>query len=160
MTDVQAGSLKVGDVAPDFTLPTHNEGELNLAWYRGRRNVVLAFYPGDWTPVCATQIPGYENIIDEFGKFNTQLLAISVDSVPCHLAWAKSCGGFSFPLMADYYPHGAIAKKYGVLNPRGYAERAVFLIDKSGVIRYIEKVPPADIPDNNALFHHIAELER
>lgn len=152
--------LKVGDVAPDFTLPTHNEGELNLSWYRGRKNVVLAFYPGDWTPVCAAQVPAYENILDEFEKYDTQLLAISVDSIPCHMAWSRSCGGFSFPLMSDYYPHGRVAQMYGVLNARGYAERAVFLIDKKGIIRYVEKVPPTEIPDNNELFRHIAQLEK
>ena len=152
--------MKVGDVAPDFTLRTHNEGELNLAWYRGRKNVVLAFYPGDWTPVCAAQVPAYEHIMPEFDKYNTQLLAISVDSIPCHQAWAKSNGGFSFPLMSDYYPHGRVAELYGNLSPRGYAERSIFLIDKTGVIRYMEKVPPAEIPDNNKLFKAIAQLDR
>lgn len=156
----ETSTLKVGDTAPDFTLPTHNEGELNLAWYRGRKNVVLAFYPGDWTPVCAAQIPGYQHVYEEFEKQNCQLLAISVDSIPSHMAWAKSFGGFSFPLMSDYYPHGRVASLYGVLSHRGYAERAVFLIDKSGVIRFIEKVPPTELPDNNELFHHLARLNR
>lgn len=152
--------LKPGDTAPDFTLPTHNEGELNLAWYRTRKNVVLAFYPGDWTPVCAAQIPGYQHVLDEFEKYNCQLLAISVDSVPSHIAWARSHGGLSFPLMADYYPHGRVARLYGVLSERGYAERAVFLIDKAGVIRFVEKVPPTELPDNTELFRHLAALEK
>ncbi|MEW6050008.1 MAG: peroxiredoxin [Candidatus Zixiibacteriota bacterium] len=151
---------QVGDQAPDFTLPTHNEGELNLAWYRGRKNVVLAFYPGDWTPVCAAQIPGYQHVLDEFEKYNCQLLAISVDSVPSHVAWAKSLGGLSFPLMSDYHPHGRVARLYGVLSERGYAERAVFLVDKSGVVRYAEKVPPTELPDNTELFRRLARLER
>ena len=93
--------LKVNDPAPDFTLNTHNEGELNLAWYQGRKNVVLAFYPGDWTPVCSNQIPEYQRLLEKFEKNDCQLLCISVDSVPCHKAWAKSLGGLSFPLMAD-----------------------------------------------------------
>lgn len=152
--------LKVGDLAPDFTLPTHNEGELNLAWYRGRKNVVLAFYPGDWTPVCAAQIPAYQIIQDEFEKYTTQLLAISVDSIASHIAWAKEHGGFSFPLMSDYFPHGRVAELYGVLSRRGYAERSIFLIDKQGIIRFKEQVPPAEIPDNNELFKAIAGLER
>lgn len=139
-------------------MPTHNEGELNLAWYRGRRNVVLAFYPGDWTPVCATQVPEYQKLLDRFEQYDAQLLCISVDSIPCHKAWAKSLGGISFPLMSDYYPHGAVAQKYGVFHERGFAERAVFLIDKEGVIRFVEYVDLAKLPDNNKLFEALAEL--
>jgi peroxiredoxin len=150
--------LNVGDEAPDFTLPTHNEGELNLRWYRGRKPVVIAFYPMDWTPGCATHIPGYQVIYDKFEEFGVQLLCISVDSIPCHTAWAKSFGGFSFPLMSDYYPHGDVCEKYGVLNPRGFADRTVFLIDKSGIIRYIDRIQQADMPDNIELFRHIMAL--
>jgi len=152
-------SLKAGDPAPDFTLPTHNEGELNLAWYQGRKNVVVAFYPGDWTPVCATQVPEYQTILEKFENFNCQLLCVSVDSIPCHKAWAKSLGGISFPLMSDYYPHGEVAKKYGVFNQHGYAERSVFLIDKKGIIRFIEHVNIAQLPDNDKLFEALKKLE-
>jgi peroxiredoxin len=152
-------SLKIEDLAPDFTLPTHNEGELNLQWYRGRKNVVLAFYPGDWTPVCANQIPDYQKKIDQFEKYNTQLLAISVDSIPSHKAWAKSLGGLSFPLMSDYFPHGAVAHKYGVLNHRGYSERVIFVIDITGNIIYIEEVGISNLPDNEKLFKVLANLQ-
>ncbi|PWB72676.1 peroxiredoxin [candidate division GN15 bacterium] len=151
-------TLKVGDEAPDFTLPTHNEGRLNLKWYRGRKNVVLAFYPGDWTPVCTVQIPEYQGLLERFGDHNTQVLGISVDSVACHAAWAKSLGGISYPLMADYYPHGEIARRYGVLSDRGYAERVVFLIDKDGVIRYIDNVDLAKVPSTDRLFEELAKL--
>ncbi len=150
--------LAVGDPAPDFTLPTHNEGELNLAWYQGRKNVVLAFYPADWTPVCATQVPAYQQVIDRFDEYDCQLLCISCDSVPCHVAWAKSMGGLQFPLMADFWPHGEVARKYGVLNKKGYAERTVFLIDKKGIIRWIERLHPARLPNNEDLFRQLAEL--
>jgi len=158
-TDTTGVNLEVNGPAPDFTLPTHNEGELNLAWYQGRQNVVVAFYPGDWTPVCATQIPEYQKIIDRFEQHQCQLLCISVDSVPCHKAWARSLGGLSFPLMSDYYPHGEVARKYGVLTDRGYASRAVFLIDKKGIIRYIERVELNRLPDNDRLFEEIARLK-
>jgi len=151
--------LAVGDPAPDFTLPTHNEGELNLAWYQGRKNVVLAFYPGDWTPVCATQIPEYQKIFQRFEQYNCQLLCISVDSVPCHKAWAKSLGGLPFPLMSDFYPHGEISRKYGAFIERGYSDRVVFLIDMKGVIRYIERVDLARLPDNDRLFDQLAQLQ-
>ena len=150
--------LKVGDTAPDFTLMTHSEGQLNLAWYRGRKIVILAFYPGDWTPVCSTQIPGYMPHMEFFEDHDCQLFGISVDSTACHMAWAKSLGGLAFPLMSDYYPHGEVASKYGVLSEKGYAERAVFVIDKAGVIRYVEKVHPAQMPDNEALKAAVAKL--
>lgn len=152
-------ALTVGDPAPDFTLPTHNEGELNLAWYQGRKNVVLAFYPGDWTPVCATQVPEYQKLLARFDEYDCQLLCVSVDSVPCHRAWAKSLGGISFPLMSDYYPHGEVARKYGMLTDRGYSGRAVFLIDKKGTIRFIERVELTRLPDNERLFVELARLQ-
>ncbi|RKX23561.1 MAG: peroxiredoxin [Candidatus Zixiibacteriota bacterium] len=150
--------LKVGDLAPDFTLNTHNEGELNLAWYQGRKNVVLAFYPADWTPVCATQVPSYQEVHNRFEEYDCQLLCISVDSVPCHIAWAKSFGGLSFPLMSDFWPHGEVARKYGVLMGTGYTERVVFLIDMKGAIRWIQRVHPAELPDNEELFRQLAKL--
>jgi len=150
--------LKPGDPAPDFTLLSHSEGELNLAWYQGRKNVVLAFYPADWTPVCANQIPGYQAVIDRFEEYGCQILAISVDSIPSHIAWSRSLGGIDFPLMSDFYPHGEVAKKYGVLTRKGYAERVVFLIDKQGIIRFKERVPITELPDNERLFEALAGL--
>jgi peroxiredoxin (alkyl hydroperoxide reductase subunit C) len=152
--------IKINDHAPDFTLPTHNEGQLNLAWYEGRKNVVLAFYPGDWTPVCSNQIPAYQQVIDRFEEYDCQLLAISCDSIPCHIAWAKSLGGLSFPLMSDFYPHGKVARLYGVFNERrGYSERSIFLIDKKGIVRYIEHLELSQLPDNEKLFGQLAKLE-
>ncbi|MDH3892129.1 MAG: redoxin domain-containing protein [candidate division Zixibacteria bacterium] len=150
--------LAIGDPAPDFTLATHNEGELNLAWYQGRKNVVLAFYPADWTPVCSTQVPEYQKKIERFEELDCQLFCLSCDSVPCHIAWAKSMSGLDFPLMADFWPHGEVARKYGVLNRKGYAERTVFLIDKKGIIRWIERLHPADLPNNDDLFEQLAKL--
>ena len=129
-----------------------------MAWYRGRKNVVLAFYPGDWTPVCSQQIPSYHKDIERFERLNCQLLGISVDSVPCHKAWARSMGGVSFPLMSDYFPHGAVAALYGVLSDKGYAERAVFAVDLQGIIQYIDRVPLASLPDTERLFKALAGL--
>lgn len=150
--------LQVGDQAPDFTLLTHNEGELNLGWYRGRHNVVLVFYPGDWTPACSVQVPGYQENIGFFNDCNCQLLCVSVDSIPCHIAWARSCGDFSFPLMSDYFPHGQVCEKYGVLSSKGYAERSVFLIDINGIIRFIERYDLEKIPETTGLFEQMVKL--
>ena len=151
--------LKLYDPAPDFTLNSHNEGELNLAWYQGRKNVVLAFYPGDWTPVCSHQMPGYQQELAAFEKYNTQLLCISVDSVPCHKAWARSFGGLSYPLLSDFYPHGEVSKKYGVFDEkRGYSKRSIFIIDMDGKLRYIDHVNMSKMPDNSILFKELAKL--
>jgi peroxiredoxin len=152
--------LKVGDHAPDFSLPSHNEGELNLKWYQERQNVVLAFYPGDWTPACSSQIPGYEEKSAKFLRYNCQVLGISVDSIASHKAWAASLGGVSFPLMSDYWPHGAVSQKYGVLNDRGYADRTVFLIDTNGIIRFIGRYDYETIPDIEDLFRQIEKLDK
>ena len=162
MSDNEIGSkkLSVNDPAPDFTLPTHNEGELNIAWYQSRKNVVLAFYPADWTPVCSNQIPGYQKDIEIFDQYDCQLFCISTDSVPCHIAWAKSLGGLSYPLMSDFYPHGEVSKKYGVLNLRGYPNRTIFLIDKTGIIRFIEDLEFAQLPDNKILFEELRKLSK
>lgn len=158
-THTEKRKLQVGDKSPDFTLSTHNEGELNFSWYQGRKNVVLAFYPGDFTPVCSNQIPDYNKLLDKFDDYNCQLFAISVDSIACHIAWAKSLGGVAFPLMSDYYPHGEVTAKYGVLNNRGYADRSVFLIDKNGIIQFIDYLDFNLLPDNEKLFKEIANLQ-
>ena len=151
-------TLQIGDEAPDFTLETHNEGELNLAWYRGRNNVVLAFYPGDFTVVCSNHISSYNKIADKLIEYDCKLFGISVDSIDCHKAWAKSMGGLTFPLFSDYFPHGEVAKKYGVLTERGNTFRTVFLIDKQGIIRFIDNVNFSLVPDNDKLLQELAKI--
>ena len=151
-------TLQVGDKAPDFTLETHIEGELNLSWYQGRNNVVLAFYPGDFTLVCTDHMTSYIKIFDQLEKYDCKLFGISVDSIACHTAWAKSIGGLPFPLFSDYYPHGEVAEKYGVLTERGNSRRTVFLIDKEGIIRFIDHVDFNLIPDNENLLKELAKI--
>lgn len=130
-------SLKVGMPAPDFELPDHLGNRVKLSTLRGR-NVVLAFFPRAWTPVCTSQIPAYEAEKDTFTSLNAQVLAISIDHVPCLQAWAESLGGISYPLLSDFWPHGAVSQRYGVLRSEGYSERAVFVIDRHGILRYID----------------------
>lgn len=90
---------------------------------------------------------------------NTQVLGISVDSVPCLKAWADSMGGITYPLLSDFYPHGKIAQTFGVLREEGYSERAIFVIDKQGIIRYVDVHDISKQPDNEELFRVLAELE-
>lgn len=89
---------------------------------------------------------------------NVQVLGISVDHIPCLKAWAESLGGVSYPLLSDFWPHGAVAIKYGVLRSEGYSERAIFIIDPEGVIRYIDIHDINDQPSNELLFEELAKI--
>ncbi len=95
----------------------------------------------------------------KFGALDAQVLGISVDHIPCLKAWAESLGGISYPLLSDFWPHGEVAKQYGVLRAEGYSERAIFLIDKQGIIRYIDVHNIDDQPDNEVLLAELRKLE-
>jgi peroxiredoxin (alkyl hydroperoxide reductase subunit C) len=128
----------VGDPAPGFTLPAVSGGEISLGQYRGKKNVVLSFVPAAWTPVCSDQWPGYNIAKDFFEESDAVLLGITVDNIPTLYSWTKQMGKLWFPVLSDFWPHGAVAKKYGVLRSSGVTERAIFVIDKRGIIRYID----------------------
>src|SRR5689334_4932883 len=130
-------TLKVGDVAPDFTLKAANKEDWHLRDFRGKKNVVLAFVPFAFSGVCSTQLPSYEASLDRFKNADTEVVSISLDSGYALNAWAESMH-VSFPLLSDFYPQGQVVDLYGVRHAAGMAERALFLIDKEGVIRYIE----------------------
>lgn len=132
--------VKVGDVAPDFTLPAVSGEKVSLSQYRGNKNVVLSFVPAAWTPVCSDQWPGYNIAKDLFDKHDAILLGITVDNIPTLYAWTKqmSDNKLWFPVLSDFFPHGAVSAKYGVLRSNGTSERALFVIDKKGIIRYID----------------------
>ena len=130
--------VKVGDIAPDFNLPAVKGGRVSLSDYRGKKNVVLSFIPAAWTPVCLDQWPGY-NIAKEFFDANDAILfGISVDNIPTLFAWTNQMGDLWFPVLSDFFPHGGYAQKLGILRSNGVTERAIFVIDKQGVIRYID----------------------
>lgn len=130
--------LKVGDQAPDFKLPSLAGNNVSLSSYRGKKNVVISFVPAAWTPVCSQQWPGYNIAKDIFDKNDSVLVGITVDNIPTLYAWTKEMGKLWFPVLSDFWPHGAIATKYGVLRSDGTTERALFVVDKKGVIRYID----------------------
>lgn len=135
-------TLKVGDAAPEFTLPAVEGGRISLSQYRGRKNVVISFVPAAWTPVCSGQWPGYNISKELFDKHDAILLGITVDNIPTLYAWTRQMANPNekiwFPVLSDFYPHGAVAAKYGVLRSEGVSERALFLINKKGVITYID----------------------
>jgi len=141
--------VKVGDPAPDFTLPSISGEKISLVQYRGKKNVVLSFVPAAWTPVCSDQWPGYNIVKDIFNQYDAILLGITVDNLPTLFAWTNQMGQLWFPILSDFWPHGGVAKKYGVLRSDGVSERALFVIDKKGIIRYIDvhdinKRPPLE----------------
>ena len=124
-----------GDLAPDFSLHATPDQRLSLAEFRGKP-VILAFYPADWSPVCGDQMALYNELLSEFAQYKAQLLGISVDGSWCHAAFAAD-HNFHFPLLADFEPKGAVARSYGVYRPdEGICERALFVIDGDGVIRW------------------------
>jgi peroxiredoxin len=142
--------MKAGMPAPSFTLPSLTGEKISLAHYRGKKNVVLSFVPAAWTPVCSDQWPGYNILKDVFDKNDAVLLGITVDNLPTLNAWTKEMGDLWFPVLSDFWPHGAVSKKYGVLRSIGVSERALFIIDKKGIIRYfdvhdINKRPPLEV---------------
>jgi len=127
--------VKAGDPAPDFTLPSVSGKKISLSQFKGEKNVVLSFVPAAFTPVCSEQWPGYNLVKDVFDEGDAVLLGISVDNIPTLYAWTRQMGPLWFEVLSDFWPHGTVTDKYGVLRSDGYSERAVFVIDKEGIIR-------------------------
>jgi alkyl hydroperoxide reductase subunit AhpC len=127
----------LGQLAPDFVLPAASGQDVRLSEFRGTRHVVLVFYPLDFSPVCSMQLPEYSGRQDDFAELDTVVLGVNRDSVWTHRAWAAEYG-IELPLLADL--NLAVARQYGVaIDERGISRRAVFLIDKAGVVRF-EKI--------------------
>ena len=149
--------VKVGDQAPDFMLRAVNGHDVSLKQFRGKKNVVLSFVPAAFTPVCSAQWPGYSLVQDVFEKHNAVLLGISTDNIPSLYAWTREMGEIRFDALSDFYPHGIVASAYGVLRRDGTAERALFVIDKAGIIRYIDV---HDINERPPLEDLVAALDK
>jgi peroxiredoxin len=131
----QTTVLQPGITAPDFTLRTTPNQSISLNQYRGNP-VILVFYPADFSPVCGDEMTLFNELLPEFQRLNAEVMGISVDGVWCHLAFSKE-KNLKIPLLADFEPKGEVAKKYGVYRKKdGIAERALFLLDKDGIIRY------------------------
>ena len=127
--------MSPGIPAPDFTLHSTPDQTVSLRDFRGRP-VILAFYPADWSPVCGDQMALYNEILSEFQRYDAELLGISVDGVWSHLAFTEQ-RKLHFPLLADFEPKGAVARRYGVYRDgEGTTERALFVIDGDGIVRW------------------------
>ena len=146
-------ALNVGDEAPDFELRSHRGGSVRLSDYRGKKNVVIAFHPLAFTPVCATQMSGYQSSMDRFAALNAAVLGVSVDAQPAKAAWAQSLGSISFDLLSDFHPQGAVARRYGVFRENdGISERAIFVVDEQGRIAWARTYAIPEQPDTNEVF--------
>ena len=137
--------VDVGDEAPDFELPDQDRRPVRLSSFRGRKNVVLVFYPLSLTGTCQGEMCAIRDSIEDFSGEDVQTLAVSVDSTAVHKKWADE-QGYTFPLLADFWPHGDVARAYGVLQEDlGLALRGTFIIDKQGVVAYtvVNEIPDA-----------------
>jgi peroxiredoxin len=145
---VETTGIEVGTAAPDFTLRDQNNTEVSLSSFRGQKNVVLLFYPATFTRVCQGELCSVQEDLSTFQNDDVQLLAVSVDSSFANRVWADQ-QGFKFPLLSDFWPHGAVAQAYGVFNETsGRPLRGTFVIDKEGVVRWSVVHAPPDARDS------------
>ena len=139
--------IAVGQTAPEFTLKDQNQKEVKLSDFAGKRNVVLMFYPLDFSPVCTNEHACFVNDWKQFDQLDAQVLGLSVDSVWAHKAFAEKMG-ISYPLLADFHPKGAVADKFGVYLPeKGITGRAIAIIDKTGKIAWFKNYDIPVLPD-------------
>ena len=154
----KSGALPAGTAAPDFTLRSTPDQAVSLSDFRGQP-VVLAFYPADWSPVCGDQMALYNEVLPEFQEHGAQLLGVSVDGVWCHRAFSEA-RNLHFPLLADFEPKGALARACGVYREgEGISDRALFVIDGTGTIRW-SYVSPIDVnPGADGIFEALERLD-
>jgi peroxiredoxin len=159
MSSESAAPLVIGDPAPDFTLNSAPDQTLSLSELRGRP-VVLVFYPADWSPVCGDQVALYNELLGEFSEYNAHIIGLSVDGVWCHAAFARD-RKLQFPLLADFEPKGAVARRYGVFRTAdGICERALFVIDAEGIIRWQYVSPIGENPGADGILEALDRLPK
>jgi peroxiredoxin len=151
-------ALKAGTRAPDFELNSTPDQRVALSEFRGRR-VVLAFYPADWSPVCGDQLALYNELRDEFSKHDATVLGISVDGAWCHAAY-REIRGYHLDLLSDFEPKGEVARKFGVYRTKeGVCERALFVIDEEGVIRWSYVSPIGINPGADGILKALEDMD-
>ncbi len=150
--------LPAGETAPDFELKSTPDQTVCLHDFRGK-NVVLVFYPADWSPVCSDQLALYQQLLPEFDKLNAEILGISVDGIWSHIAFAQN-RNIHFPLLSDFNPRGAVASAYGVLDEKaGTSGRALFVIDTKGVIAWSYLSPTGVNPGADGILDALESLQ-
>ncbi|HCT81226.1 MAG TPA: peroxiredoxin [Micromonosporaceae bacterium] len=151
-------AVEVGTKAPDFTLNDYNKQQVKLSEFQGDKNVLLVFYPFAFSGICAGELCQVRDELAEYTDRNVAVIGVSVDSPFALKAWAEH-EGYKFPLLSDFWPHGEVASAYGVFNEKaGLANRGTFLIDTTGVVRFVEINQPGEARDQNAWKKAIADL--
>lgn len=151
-------AVEVGTKAPDFTLNDYNKQQVTLSSFQGEKNVLLVFYPFAFSGICQGELCQVRDELATYDDANVQVLGVSVDSPFALKAWADQ-QGYTFPLLADFWPHGEVAQTYGVFNDQaGLALRGTFLIDKEGTVRYAEVNQPGEARDQEAWKKALANL--
>ena len=150
--------LPVGTPAPDFTLRDQNQQPVRLADFAGAKNVLLVFFPLAFTGICQGELDQIRDHLPSYQNDDSAVLAISVGPPPTHKVWAAD-SGFLFPVLADFWPHGAVSQAYGVFNDdTGFPNRGTFVIDKAGVIRFAEMLQPGEARDQQVWLDALAAL--
>ncbi|WP_343600803.1 peroxiredoxin [Mycobacterium sp.] len=150
--------LPVGTGAPDFTLSDQNQQPVTLSDYRGDKNVLLVFFPLAFTGICQGELDALRDHLPDYENDDNAVLAISVGPPPTHKVWAAE-SGFLFPVLSDFWPHGAVSRAYGVFNDEtGFPNRGTFVIDRSGVIRFAEMNGPGKARDQRLWVDALAAL--
>ena len=152
--------VKIGEPAPDFTLPSITGEKITLSQFKGKKHVVISFVPAAWTPVCSDQWPGYNIVKGMFDENEAILLGITVDNIPTLYAWTKQMGRLWFPVLSDFWPHGAVADLYGVLRSDGVSERALIFIDKQGMISDIQVSDINKRPDLESCIINLKKMNK
>jgi peroxiredoxin len=151
-------SVEVGQEAPDFTLRNQDREEVTLSSYRGRSSVLLVFYPFAFSGTCSSELCQVRDELPSFEDGDVQVIAVSCDPVPALKSWSAQ-EGYLFPLLSDFWPHGQVAKAYGVFNDTaGMANRGTFLVDRSGTVRYTQLNGPGERRDQSAWHEAMAQL--
>lgn len=150
--------IAVGDTAPDFTLRDQNNEEVTLSAFGGKQAVLIVFYPLAFTGICTGELCAVRDDLSTFQNDSVQVLTISVDSPYAHKIFSER-EGYEFPLLSDFWPHGAVAQSYGAFNDEvGFANRGTFLVDKDGIVRFAELNSPGEGRDAQAWRDAIAAL--
>ena len=150
--------LDAGEQAPDFTLKDQNGQPVTLSSFRDAKNVLLVFFPLAFTGICQGELDYLRDHLPTFDNDDTAVLALSVGPPPTHKIWATQ-SGYLFPVLSDFWPHGAVAQSYGVFNPdAGIANRGTFLVDRDGVVRFAECKEPGEARDQSVWVDALAAL--
>jgi mycoredoxin-dependent peroxiredoxin len=152
-------ALSVGAAAPDFSLKDQNQKDVKLSDFRGKKKVVIVFYPLDWSPVCTNEHVCFVNDLKRFEDLDAQVLGLSVDSVWSHKAFAEKMG-IHYPLLADFQPRGAVADKFGVyLADKGITGRAIAVIDRNGKLVWFKNYDIPTVPDVKEVSDALARIQ-